>query len=250
MISLIVIFSCSTLITFYTNTNMSNNVEQYKITCNEETYTRGTYNGISVIIHDTDGFINATDMCKQFNKRFAKINENHSWQAYYQAFLNEYYALRKMGGQGKQAMYLVNKGIPTKYNELRGTYVDPRLINYIAIWASPQYAISVGKIMDEVNNKVHQVLKDNQQDDTPTNANKVFNSLIDDIKPALQSMEIEEVKLWGVRDSSNRLGQWDQEDLANDIHNYEQAKERLIEAERKVDEWGSFVRDYHPSFRK
>ena len=78
---------------------MSNNVEQQKITCNGETYTRGTYNGISVIIHDTDGFMNATEMCKQFNRKFRKILENHSWQEYYQAFLNEYYACTKLGGQ-------------------------------------------------------------------------------------------------------------------------------------------------------
>ena len=53
------------------------NVEQQTFNCNNETFTRGTYNGISVIIRDKDGFINATEMCKQFNKRFAKINENH-----------------------------------------------------------------------------------------------------------------------------------------------------------------------------
>ena len=52
---------------------MSNNVEQSKISCNNETFTRGTYNGISIIRRDSDGFINATDMCKQFNKRFKKI---------------------------------------------------------------------------------------------------------------------------------------------------------------------------------
>lgn len=123
---------------------MSDNVEQQTISCNNETFTRGTYNGISVIRRDRDGFINATDMCKQFNKRFAKINENHAWLAYLEAFRAKYYGLPEMG----DLTYLLRKGY---INELQGTYVDPRLVNYIAIWASPQYAIVVGEIMNTIN---------------------------------------------------------------------------------------------------
>ena len=47
-----------------------NNVDEVKITCNNETFTRGTYNGIPVLIRDKDGFINATDMCNFFRKKF------------------------------------------------------------------------------------------------------------------------------------------------------------------------------------
>jgi cell division protein FtsB len=36
-----------------------------------------------------------------------------------------------------------------------GSYVDQRLINYIAFWASPKYAVQVGKIMDQINIQVH-----------------------------------------------------------------------------------------------
>ena len=129
---------------------MSNNVEQSIIECNDETFTRGTYNGISVIRRDKDGFINATDMCKQFGKRFAKINENHAWQAYLVAFKAHYYALPEMGEQ-ENFMYQLNQGFSVKQNNLRGTYVDSRLINYIAIWASPEYAVIVGEIMDTIN---------------------------------------------------------------------------------------------------
>ena len=122
------------------------NVEHQIFNCNNETFTRGTYNGISVIIRDKDGFINATEMCKQFNKRFAKINENHAWLAYLEAFKAEYEVLPEMG----QPIYELKKGMT---NDLRGSYVNPKLINYIAIWASPQYAITVGKIMDEINER-------------------------------------------------------------------------------------------------
>jgi hypothetical protein len=36
---------------------------------------------------------------------------------------------------------------------IRGTFVHPKLVNYIAIWASPEYAVIVGEIMDAVNER-------------------------------------------------------------------------------------------------
>ena len=63
-----------------------NNVDQLKITPNKETFTRGTYNKISVIIRDADGFINATKMCDQFNTRFRKLFQNRAWQVYLEEF--------------------------------------------------------------------------------------------------------------------------------------------------------------------
>jgi hypothetical protein len=109
-----------------------------------DTFTTGTYNGISIIQRDKDGFINATKMCNQFGKLFRKIFENHTWQAYYEEFKSKYVCRRNSSGM----IYEIKKGF-TK--ELQGTYVHPKLINYIAIWASPKYAVHVGKIMDKIN---------------------------------------------------------------------------------------------------
>jgi len=123
-----------------------NNVDQVKITSNDETFTRGTYNDISVIIRDADGFINASKMCDQFNKRFRKLFENHAWQAYLEEFKKEYEVRPETGGP----IYELKKGYT---NEIRGSYVHPNLINYIAFWSSPKYAVYVGKIMDLINEK-------------------------------------------------------------------------------------------------
>lgn len=121
-----------------------NIVEQQNIVCNNEAFIKGTYNGINVIIRKKDGYINATKMCEQFNKRFRKIFENHAWQAFYNEFLIEYCVSPEMG----EPIYELKKGYT---NEIRGTYVDSKLINYIAFWASPKYAIIVSKIMDKIN---------------------------------------------------------------------------------------------------
>lgn len=230
---------------------MTNNVEQHKFEINKDCYTRGTYNGISVIIHDKDGFINASEMCKQFHRRFAKINENHAWQQYYQAFVQEYTTLPEMGGCSEPRFsYQINKGIPDKLKFIRGTYVDPRLVNYIAIWASPQYAIYVGKIMDNINNKVHEVLQEHNLEDTPQNAQVIFANIVENIKPALQSQKIEEEKCWGIRESTDKLGYWERQELEHDIRNYNSLKSKFIKAQEKVENWGTFVQEYCPEFEK
>ena len=95
-------------------------------------------------------------MCNQFNRKFRKIFENHAWQSYYKEFCVEYSVCPEMGEQ----LYILQNGVS---NDLRGTYVNPLLINYIAIWASPKYAVKVGIIMDaldEKNQLTNQTLED------------------------------------------------------------------------------------------
>ena len=226
----------------------SNNVEKQTITANGETFKRGTYNGISVLIREKDGFINATEMCNQFNKRFRKINENHAWQAYYEAFCKEYYARPEMGEQEKTPIYQLNKGYSVKENYLRGYYVDPRLINYIAFWASPRYAVLVGKIMDAINNKVHEVLSDQSLPDTVENAEPVLKAVIDEILPE-NDQELVDRICWGYRDSAHKLDAWEKADLDNMVAEYKKLNERLLLVEEKIKEFGVFVNKYHPELR-
>jgi hypothetical protein len=127
---------------------MSDKVDQSKTLSNDETFTIGSYHGIIVIIKDSDQHINATAMCKQFNKRFKKINENHAWQQYLEEFKSEYRCGPEMG----RIIYELKQG---HSKDLLGSYVDSRLINYIAFWASPKYAIQMGRKMDQINIQAH-----------------------------------------------------------------------------------------------
>lgn len=53
-----------------------------QITCSNETFTQSDYNGFSILIRDSDGYINGTKMVKDINtktgknKRLRKILEN------------------------------------------------------------------------------------------------------------------------------------------------------------------------------
>ena len=123
-------------------------VNQHVIISNNERFIKDTYNGIAVIIREKDGFINGSKLCYQFNrKKIYHLFENKTWNIYFEEFKKEYGYLEDANNP-EQPIYELKNGYN---NDVRGTYVDPRLINYIAIWASPKYAITVGKIMDTIN---------------------------------------------------------------------------------------------------
>jgi len=136
-----------------------NAVEKSPIISNGEDFTEGEYNGIKVLKRKSDGFINATKMCNQFGKNFRKIFQNDSFHEYFEEFSLEYAKNTTRQDYGG-FIYELGKGYA---KAVAGTYVDKRMINYIAIWASPKYAVKVGIIMDaldEKNQLTNQTLED------------------------------------------------------------------------------------------
>ena len=59
-----------------------------QITCSNETFTQSDYNGFSILIRDSDGYINGTKMVKDINtktgknKRFYHIVTNKGFVEY------------------------------------------------------------------------------------------------------------------------------------------------------------------------
>jgi hypothetical protein len=127
---------------------MSNdNTNRNVFLSNAETFTEGVFNGIPVIRRDADGHINATKMCKQFGHHyFRSISDLSSWHNYIAQFCIE----NNIDPKTKDLIYELKKAYS---NEVKGTYVDERLINFVAMWASPAYACLVGRIMTEHNSK-------------------------------------------------------------------------------------------------
>ena len=66
-------------------------VQQFE--SNNEVFEIGSYHGISILIRKSDGYINATKLCKQPGKKeFYRINDNDSWKE----FCNEIIGTRKI----------------------------------------------------------------------------------------------------------------------------------------------------------
>ena len=205
-----------------------------------EEFTIKTYNGVSIIICNADGYVNASQMCSSNNKQWRHYKTTKMWKSVKYAFEQRY----GEGGKILPSYYLSQKA-----PKFQGEYIHPKLVHFVAEYCSVEYAFTVAEIMDSINNKVHEVLTEKQLPDTVENAKPVFIEVAKSIAPTIDQ-ELENKQCWGYRDSGKTLDQWEQEDLARDIREYNEIKRRLEEVERKVDAWSSFVKKYHPEFEK
>ena len=73
---------------------------------------------------------------------------------------------------------------------------------------------------------------------------------IQPFKSSIDKSSSEEQFCYGCRDSINKLDNYEQMELKNDIDEYNSIKERLNIVEKKIDDWGSFIKQYHPDFMK
>ena len=208
-----------------------------------ETFTVGTYNGISVLIRDKDGYINATKLGNDIKEARKYVNGSK---------FNQICDLWVKIGSGKN---LPDPEIPPKYqiscasNEFKGTYVHPKLIHFVAEWVDISYAFMVAEIMNSINDKVHEVLEKNELPDTPENAKPAFVEVVKQIAPSVNT-ELINKQCWGYRERYHELDQWEQDDLKRDVNEYQKLKQRLDEVEKKVEEWGAYIKQYCPDFNK
>ncbi|KAA6395082.1 MAG: hypothetical protein EZS28_009391 [Streblomastix strix] len=117
---------------------------------NEINFKTTTYNGIAIIVRSTDEWVNASKMVMTLTKndksRLDELFKSVNWIKYYNYFKQQQQKLTPEITE--VTFYEENNTYP---KNLRGYYVHPKLVNYTAIWASPQYASDVGEIMDSIN---------------------------------------------------------------------------------------------------
>ena len=150
------------------------------IKCNNETFSRAEYNGISILVRDSDGYVNATKMArdsgiKSKREHFSRFMNGDRWTEICEYFEAEYH-LAEIGAVVKNH-YIMNEGVPDAVKELRGTYVHPKLINFIAEWISIEYAFKVAHIMDMINERQHAL-----QLEAEENYKEIINKLSQEIE--------------------------------------------------------------------
>ena len=149
-------------------------VQNQKILYKNETFTLSTYNGFKIIIRDSDGFINASDVVRQINKqeKLTKQIKTMFKSVQYKDFENKLKTILSC----KELKYNLNE-VPI---QLRGSYVHPKIINFVCFWCSPSYALLVGEIMDSINEQNTTVMNQLIQDLQDEN-NKLKSQVIPDI---------------------------------------------------------------------
>ena len=123
---------------------MNSSVIEYR----GEVFTKTTYNDISVII-DSDGYYNASRICSDNDTRYRDIAKQQYWSDY----INE---LTRGGYFSPARITKVYSDKDGYSNDVKGTYIHPKLVNFLCIHVNFKYAITVGEIMDLINEKIHQ----------------------------------------------------------------------------------------------
>ena len=107
-----------------------------------------SYNGTPIARRTSDGYVNATAMCKANDKR---------WGNYFQTDRATQYLEALSGSTGIPAHQLFET-FETGPNEGRGTWVHPQVAVDLARWISAPFAVWMdGWFLEEVNGRVSQV---------------------------------------------------------------------------------------------
>ena len=90
-----------------------------------------TWNGVDILRRPLDGYVNATAMCKAYRKEFSDYRRLDRTTQYLQALSTSLGIPRD----------LLTQSITTGLNDLRGTWVHPRIAVDLARWLHPEFAV-------------------------------------------------------------------------------------------------------------
>ena len=233
---------------------MNSKVETFT-TNSGETFTRGTFNGISVMIRDNDGYINASKLGNDSKRSRDYIRSERFNQ------ICQYWTKNRSARNHAHPNSLPKYTLTNVENDFKGVYVHPDLIHFVAEWVDIEYSFTVADIMNSINNKVHETLEKQHKPDTVENAKPVFKAIAKKFTLKIDT-ELVNKQCWGVRDDAHSLDPWEQDNLRYDINNYndikkqltehpdnENLKQQLNDARKKVEEWKYFIPAYHPEFQ-
>ena len=141
-----------------------------KINYKGELFIKSTYNGVSIIIRKKDGYINASKMGNKTRKAREFVNSK------------KFDKLCRIFKTFRSAQFPADQIIP-KYelknvsNELKGNYINPELVHFVAEWVNYEYAFTVSRIMDSINERAKlKNISDNE------NLNEIINKLNEENK--------------------------------------------------------------------
>lgn len=130
-------------------------VDTTTITWKNENFVRKSYNGFSILVRESDNFINATKLCHEIcikegkrTKEFYHLKKSPQFIDYVDYIKNKnssYQTINLYYDLGSKAL-----------NDIRGYYIHKELINCVITLTSIKYLDIIGNnIMDLVNDRMH-----------------------------------------------------------------------------------------------
>jgi hypothetical protein len=119
----------------------------YFETRNGEKFYDDHYNDVHIIVRDKDGYVNATKMGNDNGKEFKALLRNQEWTNIIDKFASLW-----VGENSPPPLIELSKGYS---NKIKGYYIHPKLVHFVAHWCSVDYAFKVSHIMDLLNEELH-----------------------------------------------------------------------------------------------
>ena len=221
----------------YINMTTTTNKINGRVKGEIETFTIGTYNGISVLVRDKDGYINATKLAARYSenkrKNLERFLKSEDMSKIIQYWTENECKLRRLGSEATNETRPYYQILEAS-NEFKGMFVHPDLIHFVAQWVDISYAFAVKHVMDSINDKVHEVLEKNELPDTPENAKPAFVEVVKQIAPSSIDIGLINKQCWGYRERFHELDQWEQDDLRRDVNEYEEKFQRKLEKRYQI----------------
>lgn len=131
---------------------------------NGRSFSRTTWNEISVIKDVETGYYKASKACEDNNKPFRHWLVNKGTREYLQLAAEEYGLSTEpaIGGTAEFRRALLFEIDSHFDNDFRGYYIHPKLFHDVCYWANKRYALKVSHLMDllnERNKRMHQTLE-------------------------------------------------------------------------------------------
>jgi hypothetical protein len=136
---------------------MSKNINVETTTSNTVKFIKASYNGIPIIMREEDKYVNVTQMVMKLkNVKKSNLKQYFEKNESFKKYFNKIYQsiTGHISKPASELVYSNNELIKLSENygnDYQGFYIHPKLINFITIWASPEYAYDVGVIMDAIN---------------------------------------------------------------------------------------------------
>ena len=144
----------------------------------DDKYAYGKYGDFKVIMMTKNRYINATKLCKEYNKEFKHWKENKSNQELIIEVEKEIFSADGIPTVENKSFIIINGG---KNQLIKGTYVHELLIPHIASWISSKFAIKVSKIINSyISNEYINEIRD--KNNKICNLEEKLNIIIEDNK--------------------------------------------------------------------
>ena len=154
---------------------MVDEMKDCMIESNGMVFTRTDYNGISVLV-DEQGYYNASKICSDNGTKFTFISRTQYW--------TDYIVELEGGCYLSTAESVIEYSDKDGYgNDVKGTYIHPKLVNWLCMHLDYKYAIKVGEIMDLINERIHiQMISLEEEIQNLQEENKQLKKEVDEFK--------------------------------------------------------------------